>query len=147
MWQILPSKDGDVTPEKNAWITTNAVLRQNSVCFRSSLSMRSFAIDEHCLPACALYATLDQTTSDVLVYNVELHYKYDHSYFASIQAGLLEKNLKTHSAENRLRATDVNLHQFPFWSSLKLTQRRKSTKATNGILHLFRQVIWQTGWL
>ena len=100
-----------------------------------------FAIDKPHSPTRALYANLYQTTSDVLVYNVDLQYKYDHFYFASIQAGLLEKNLKTHSAENRLRATDVNLHQFPFWSSLKLTQRRKSTKATNGILHLFRQVI------
>ena len=97
-----------------------------------------FTIDEPRPPACALYATLDQTTSDVLVYNVELPYKYDHFYFASIQAGLLEK---THSAENRLKATDVNLHQFPFWRRLKITQRRKSTKATNGIVHLFRQVI------
>ena len=73
-----------------------------------------FTIDEPRSPACALYATLDQTTSDVLVYNVELPYKYDHFYFASIQARLLEKHLKTHSAENRLKATDVNLHQFPF---------------------------------
>ena len=103
--------------------------------------MRSFAINEPRSPACALYATLDQTTSDVLVYNVELPYKYDHFYFASILAGLLEKHLKTHSAENRLKATDVNLHLFPFWGRLKLTQRRKSTKATNGIVHLFRQVI------
>ena len=50
----LPSKDGNITPEK----ATNAVSRQNSVCLGSALSMGSFAIDEPRLPARALYATL-----------------------------------------------------------------------------------------
>ena len=137
MWQIYLNYH-----QRMGILPLNKRVNHNKCSFATKQRMfEVFALDEPCSPVCELYATLDQTTSDVLVYNVELHYKYDHSYFASIQAGLLEKNLKTHSAENRLRATDVNLHQFPFWSSLKLTQRRKSTKATNGILHLFRQVI------
>ena len=41
---------------------TNAVLRQNSVCLGSSLSMRSFAIEDPGSPVPALYATLGITT-------------------------------------------------------------------------------------
>ena len=46
------SKDGNITPEKTR------KLRQNSVCLGSSLSMRSFAIEEPGSPVPALYATL-----------------------------------------------------------------------------------------
>ena len=55
----LPSKDGNITPEKvRKSRIANAVSRQNSVCLGSSLSMRSLAIDEPCSQARALYATL-----------------------------------------------------------------------------------------
>ena len=59
------SKDGNITPEKR--------VNHNKCSFATKQRMfEVFTIDEPRSPACALYATLDQTTSDVLVYNVEL---------------------------------------------------------------------------
>ena len=60
----LPSKDGNISPEK-AQIATNAVSRQNSVRLGSSLSMKSFAIEEPGSPVPALYATLPVDDNEV----------------------------------------------------------------------------------
>ena len=57
----LPSKDGDITPEK--------ARKPQQMQFRDKTA---YVIDEPRSPARALYATLDQTTSDLLVYNVKL---------------------------------------------------------------------------
>ena len=54
----LPSKDGNITPEKVR------KSRQNSVYLGSSLSMRSFAIDEPGSSVRALYATLPSSMND-----------------------------------------------------------------------------------
>ena len=57
----LLSKDGNITPEKAR--KSNAVSGQSSVFLGSSLSMRSFAIDEPGSLVRALYATLLDTTN------------------------------------------------------------------------------------
>ena len=60
----LPLKDGNITPEKSAWIATNAASQQNSVGSGFSLLMRSFAIEEAPSPLPAFYATLLYTKID-----------------------------------------------------------------------------------
>ena len=76
MWQIylnycqrmgiLPLKKR-VNRDKCSF-ATNAVSRQNCVCLWSSLSMRSFAIDEPGSPVRALYATLVWTTRGLKIF-------------------------------------------------------------------------------
>ena len=81
------SKDGNITPEKAR------KLRQNSVCLGSSLSMRSFAIEEPGSPVPALYATLETGICQFLIetkFSNFLNKYYQLSTYHSIAIAILE---------------------------------------------------------